>query len=630
MPEDCANPLLAKWLKEWMDKAKEQNTKGYTVYKKAYQSMIACPMRFDHPSEAQQLNGLGPKLCDRLTDLLKKFCEENGLPMPVKGKKRRKKSGLDQEEAEQEEQESPRPKKRKAQPYVPKLRSGAYALIMALATLDQESNQAIPKDELIRLAQPHCDSSFDVPSDPTKFYTAWQSIKTLESKELICTKGHPAKRYYLSDEGWEVAVRMKATLEGDVVPSSRPKDKKKVATRLPSPSRSPSPSALPVVRPDMPVKKSPERRRKAAMAQSRQIVSTSERPVSNVVELLSSPEPRSLAAAPEMGAFSINARNFDVRSVGTGADFDEAIILPTDSFEVRLILDMREVRSTTDRDYISAELKKHGVNPILAALPLGDVLWVAVVNSTYANTLRAANVHAEEGQAGELWIVLEHILERKRLDDLISSIKDGRFREQKFRLHKSGIKNVVYLVEAYSLSAEKSEKYGDAVESAIASMQVVDDVFVKQTSKLDDTIAYLARMTKTLKGLYEKQNIHVIPLRSFEAESASMTLERLRRLSPAKTFGITFSLFGAMCDKSDSMTLRDVYLKMLMCARGVTGEKAVEIQKIWPTPRALAEAFEGQSRGPQKENMISDRLGNAIPKKKVAKALSAKIAEVWG
>jgi crossover junction endonuclease MUS81 len=31
MPEDCANPLLAKWLKEWMDKAKEQNTKGYTV-----------------------------------------------------------------------------------------------------------------------------------------------------------------------------------------------------------------------------------------------------------------------------------------------------------------------------------------------------------------------------------------------------------------------------------------------------------------------------------------------------------------------------------------------------------------------------------------------------------------------
>jgi hypothetical protein len=44
--------------------------------------MKACPLEFQHPSQAQQLNGLGPKLCDRLTDKLKAYCEENGLPMP--------------------------------------------------------------------------------------------------------------------------------------------------------------------------------------------------------------------------------------------------------------------------------------------------------------------------------------------------------------------------------------------------------------------------------------------------------------------------------------------------------------------------------------------------------------------
>jgi crossover junction endonuclease MUS81 len=44
--------------------------------------MKACPLVFQHPSEAQQLNGLGPKLCDRLTEKLKAYCEENGLPMP--------------------------------------------------------------------------------------------------------------------------------------------------------------------------------------------------------------------------------------------------------------------------------------------------------------------------------------------------------------------------------------------------------------------------------------------------------------------------------------------------------------------------------------------------------------------
>lgn len=51
-------------------------------YKKAYESMKACPLPFEHPSQAQQLNGLGPKLCDRLTDKLKVHCQENGLPMP--------------------------------------------------------------------------------------------------------------------------------------------------------------------------------------------------------------------------------------------------------------------------------------------------------------------------------------------------------------------------------------------------------------------------------------------------------------------------------------------------------------------------------------------------------------------
>ncbi|KAI1616746.1 crossover junction endonuclease MUS81 [Exophiala viscosa] len=609
MAEACANPLLAKWLKEWMDEAKERNSKGHIVYKKAYQSMIACPMRFNHPSEAQQLNGLGPKLCDRLADKLKAFCEANGLPMPVKGKKRRGPGDAEESTLAEAEPESPKRKQRKTQPYVPKLRSGAYALIMALGGLDQESNQAISKDDLMAKAQPHSDASFYAPSDPTKFYTAWQSMKTLEGKELVCTKGNPVKKYYLSDEGWEVFLRMKATLEGRTVPSPQAKRKKNAPTPDPSPLRRASPEPQLSVRRTTQADQSPPKRQVGTAATNN----------SSIVDLLSSPEPDIRIEARKFGAAGPNA---------AGPASDDTIILPAGSFEVRMLLDTREIRTTTDREYISGELKKLGVDPELRSLPLGDVLWIAEVNSAYADVLQSA--HLGDDQAGKIWIVLEHVLERKRLDDLIGSIKDGRFREQKFRLHKSGIKHVVYVVEEYSLSAEKSEKYGDAVESAIASMQVVDNVFVKQTTKLDDTIRYLARMTKTLKTLYEKKDIHVIPSRNFEVDAASILLERLRRLSPGIVFGITFSLFGAMCDKSDSMTLRDVYLKMLMCTRGVTGDKAIEIQKIWPTPRALAEAFEMRKGGPDRDNMISDRLGNAIPRKKVAKALSAKIAEIWG
>ncbi len=84
MTSTCANPLLLEWIKEIYDLAKERNSKGHTTYKKAYESMKACPLTFSHPSEAQQLDGIGPKICDRLTEKLKEHCEANGLPAPKK------------------------------------------------------------------------------------------------------------------------------------------------------------------------------------------------------------------------------------------------------------------------------------------------------------------------------------------------------------------------------------------------------------------------------------------------------------------------------------------------------------------------------------------------------------------
>ena len=43
--------------------------------------------------------------------------------------------------------------------------------------------------------------------------------------------------------------------------------------------------------------------------------------------------------------------------------------------------------------------------------------------------------------------MLDYIVERKTGSDLASSIIDGRYEEQKFRLKNCGINNVIYLVE---------------------------------------------------------------------------------------------------------------------------------------------------------------------------------------
>lgn len=32
MSEECANPLLLGWIKEWLEQARERNSKGVTVF----------------------------------------------------------------------------------------------------------------------------------------------------------------------------------------------------------------------------------------------------------------------------------------------------------------------------------------------------------------------------------------------------------------------------------------------------------------------------------------------------------------------------------------------------------------------------------------------------------------------
>lgn len=69
---------------------------------------------------------------------------------------------------------------------------------------------------------------------------------------------------------------------------------------------------------------------------------------------------------------------------------------------------------------------------------------------------------------------------------------------------------------------------------------------------------------------------------------------------------------------------------MLMCTRGVTGDKAIEIQKYWTTPRAFVEALEGCAGSKGREALLEAKLGGKVGRKKVGRAVSARIAEIWG
>lgn len=442
------------------------------------------------------------------------------------------------------------------------------------------------KAHLVEVAQPYCDSSFTAPSDPTKFYTAWNSMKTLIQKDLVYEHGRPLRKYALSEDGWEVAKRIQKTLPGSA--------QNMMAFASGDNQNSAGPSGD--------------------------------------TELLGDDE----------DGTDLPHQRSTLHGHSAGSDGPtEPITLPPNSFTIQLVLDTREVRTSTDRDYIANELMKKGITPQVRALELGDAMWVA--------KCRDPSFLSQYGEEGDE-VMLDWIIERKRLDDLIGSIKDGRFHEQKFRLRRSGIKHVIYLIEEFTaVHAEAggggAMKYQEMVASAIASTQVVNGYFIKKTRNLDDSIRYLARMTLLLRKMYgafespdeepsasqsPANEVSFIPSRRISSTQNYLTLiDELRAQSPSITYGVTFSTFSALTSKSDVLSLRDVYLKMLMCTRGVTGEKALEIQRRWPTPRNLVEAY--MALEPKdRDAMVSERLHSLVGRKKVAKALSKKIAEVWG
>ena len=582
----CANPLLLEWVKEWWEAARERNSKGVTTYKHAYDSLKACPIAFEHPSSLQQLKGFGPKLCERLTEQLRKHCEENGLPMPsYPGTKKRASKSKPGENDGEEEPAHPAKKARKVKPYVPAYRSGAYALVLALS--NEEDQGGLSKAELIEKAQPHCDSSFSAPTDPTKFYTAWNSMKTLEQKEFVYERGRPLKRYYLTDEGWEVANRIRETLDSKAGTGS--------ATAGPSGSnRTP---ALPA-------------------ANTRPVVASPV--VLDDEDDIIPPQKSKTEFADVVADGTVVPEDSDLPSF-------VPIRLAPGSFTVELVLDVREVRAKTDRDYMQEELGKRGIKTTVRALELGDALWVA--------RCKQPGWLARMGAEGDE-VVLDWVVERKRLDDLLSSLKDGRFHEQKFRLRRSGVKNVIYLVEEISMDATHFQKYEEAVQSVMASMQVVNGYFLKRTQKMDDTIRYLVSMTRLLKKVYENKQLNVIPTRALTAKNYLPLMKHLRETQPTVSHHISYPAFSSLASKSDNMALRDLFLKMLMCSKGVTGEKAIEIQKVWKTPNEFVKAFEqcgsGEEGKRRKINLVEARLGHLVGRKKISKAVSQKLAEVWG
>ncbi len=161
-----------------------------------------------------------------------------------------------------------------------------------------------------------------------------------------------------------------------------------------------------------------------------------------------------LSSLPEWASKALSEDEEEAKQEEEEADrgLSPEFVLRAGQFEVVLLVDTGEVAGgeqggKKNRKAVTAkELQKAGVRHEVRRLNVGDFVWVA----------------RGVGGAG-VELVLPHVVERKRADDLISSIRDQRYKEQKWRLSRCGVPNAIYVIEEFARC--RLEKYGGSMQA---------------------------------------------------------------------------------------------------------------------------------------------------------------------
>ncbi|EPQ06542.1 Crossover junction endonuclease MUS81 [Myotis brandtii] len=278
-------------------------------------------------------------------------------------------------------------------------------------------------------------------------------------------------------------------------------------------------------------------------------------------------------------------------------------------YRVLLCVDVGEAKGAGHRPELLRQLQRLHVTHMVRKLHVGDFVWVAQETRP-----------RDPSRPGEL--VLDHIVERKRLDDLCSSIIDGRFREQKFRLKRCGLGRRVYLVEEHG-SVHNLSLPESTLLQAVTNTQVIDGFFVKRTADIKESAAYLALLTRGLERLYQGHTLRSRPWgTSGDPESGSGP-------SPNPLCSLlTFNDFNAGAIKNKAQSVREVFARQLMQVRGVSGEKAAALVDRYSTPASLLAAYDACAT-PKEQEMLLSTIKCGQLQRNLGPALSRTLSQLY-
>lgn len=241
----------------------------------------------------------------------------------------------------------------------------------------------------------------------------------------------------------------------------------------------------------------------------------------------------------------------------------------TDKFDIILLVDTHEIsggKTKPEHDATIAELTELGVLFEVRHLKVGDFAWIA----------RCRNTNRE--------LVLPYIMERKRIDDLSASIKDGRFYEQKFRLKQCGIQNLMYVIEEYDKGHKLTIPHSSLMQASINTL-IQDGFSMKYTRTHKDSMFYLSSLSRIIIKIFKGKKLSVCKKEDIARIDTSNNACSL----------MEFEEFNKAASKQKIFKANEMFIRHLLQLRGMSLEKAAAIVDRYPSPRALIEAYKESS-----------------------------------
>ena len=219
------------------------------------------------------------------------------------------------------------------------------------------------------------------------------------------------------------------------------------------------------------------------------------------------------------------------------------------------------------------------------------------------------------------------MIERKTVDDLMASIKDGRHREQKIRLlkkQKDGV-HIYYLIEGSLLYHKKK----DTLYSSILNTMMRDNIKVIFSRNIEETITYLIKMSEKLDFCKISKNTQLLDNKSSDdtVSNQQVSNEQVsnQQVSNQQVLNDTVSnqyLDTIKSCKKDNLTKEICYQAMLKQIPGVSTNCAESISKIYPSFNDLLNKYKELENEEERKHLLSQIM---IKKRKIGNKLSEKI-----